>query len=63
MKRFKSIPVERKGDAYDGKFVHGMDIERERLDWGGLGWISRPSSTGAARLTVIEVTLERRLRS
>jgi quercetin dioxygenase-like cupin family protein len=41
-----------------GKFVHGGDIERERLDWGGLGWISRPSTTGAARLTVIDVTLE-----
>lgn len=42
----------------NGKFVHAADIERERLDWGRLGWISRPSSTGAGRLTVIDVTLE-----
>jgi quercetin dioxygenase-like cupin family protein len=41
-----------------GKFVHGQDIEREQLDWGRMGWISRPSSTGAARLTVIDVALE-----
>ena len=41
-----------------GRFVHADDIERESLDWGGLGWISRPSSTGAGRLTVIDVTLE-----
>lgn len=41
-----------------GTFVHGEDIEREQFDWGGLGWISRPSSTGAGRLTVIDVTLE-----
>jgi quercetin dioxygenase-like cupin family protein len=41
-----------------GKFVHGQDIEREQLDWGRMGWISRPSSTRAARLTVIDVTLE-----
>ena len=41
-----------------GTFVHGEDIEREQFDWGGLGWISRPASTGAGRLTVIDVTLE-----
>src|ERR671918_674555 len=41
-----------------GKFVHAGDIERESLDWGGLGWISRPSSTGSGRLTVLDVTLE-----
>lgn len=42
----------------NGTFVHAGDIERENLDWGGLGWISRPSSTGAGRLTVMDVTLE-----
>jgi quercetin dioxygenase-like cupin family protein len=41
-----------------GKFVHEADIEREVLDWGGLGWISRPPSTGAQALTVIDVSLE-----
>jgi quercetin dioxygenase-like cupin family protein len=41
-----------------GRFVHDADVEREQLDWGGLGWISRPSSTGAQQLTVLDVTLE-----
>lgn len=41
-----------------GTFVHRGDVEREQLDWGGLGWVSRPSSTGASQLTVLEVTLE-----
>ena len=41
-----------------GTFVKESDIERETLDWGGLGWISRPPSTGAQALTVIDVTLE-----
>jgi quercetin dioxygenase-like cupin family protein len=42
----------------NGKFVHEADIEREQLDWGGLGWISRPLSTGAEELTVLDVSLE-----
>ena len=41
-----------------GRFVHETDIEREQLDWGGLGWISRPLSTGAQQLTVLDVSLE-----
>jgi quercetin dioxygenase-like cupin family protein len=41
-----------------GTFVRRADVEREQLDWGGLGWVSRPSSTGASQLTVLEVTLE-----
>jgi quercetin dioxygenase-like cupin family protein len=41
-----------------GMFVHTKDIERDQLDWGGLGWISRPSSTGARTLTVIDVSLD-----
>lgn len=41
-----------------GRFVHEGDIEREQLDWGGLGWISRPPSTGARQLTVLDVSLE-----
>lgn len=40
-----------------GTFVHGEDVERESADWGWLGWISRPPSTGARQLTVIDVTL------
>ena len=42
----------------NGRFVHEADIEREQLDWGGLGWISRPPSTGARQLTVLDVSLE-----
>jgi len=41
----------------NGKFVPGSAAERETLDWGSLGWMSRPSSTEAQDLTVIEVTL------
>jgi quercetin dioxygenase-like cupin family protein len=41
-----------------GRFVHEAEVERERLDWGGLGWISRPPSTGARQLTVLDVSLE-----
>jgi quercetin dioxygenase-like cupin family protein len=40
-----------------GKFTTAAQAERQSLDWGSLAWISRPSSTGAANLTVIEVTL------
>ena len=42
----------------NGRFVHETDIEREQLDWGGLGWISRPPTTGARQLTVLDVSLE-----
>ena len=41
-----------------GRFVHEADIQREQLDWGGLGWISRPPATGARQLTVLDVSLE-----
>ncbi len=40
-----------------GKFVTAATVEREQLDWGELGWICRPSMTGASDITVIEVTL------
>ena len=40
-----------------GKFVSASVVEREQLDWGELGWICRPSITGATNITVIEVTL------
>ncbi len=41
-----------------GKFVLSSDIEREQLDWGQIGWISRPPFTGSQRLTVMDVWLE-----
>jgi quercetin dioxygenase-like cupin family protein len=39
-------------------FRIGSELERDMLDWGELGWVSRPRSTGARQLTVMEVTLE-----
>jgi quercetin dioxygenase-like cupin family protein len=33
-------------------------MEIERLDWGELGWISRPSMTEARNVTMIEVSLK-----
>lgn len=41
----------------NGKFILSKEVEREQLDWGELGWISRPPSTQAKHITVIEVTL------
>lgn len=38
-----------------GKFSLVSAVEREQLPWGSLGWISRPASTGAKELVVIEV--------
>lgn len=32
-------------------------VDREKPDWGAMGWVSRPSGTGATKLTVIEVVL------
>lgn len=40
-----------------GKFVPSGNVEREELDWGTLGRHSRPPSTGAKQLTVIDVDL------
>lgn len=42
----------------DGKFITSTSMERDQLDWGVMGWLSRPSTTGAKDLVVIEVTLE-----
>lgn len=39
-----------------GKFVLASEAMRETLDWGTLGWMTRPA-TGAANLVVIEVNL------
>jgi len=40
-----------------GTFVTRATLVRDDLDWGSMGWLSRPSSTGAGQLTAIEVTL------
>jgi quercetin dioxygenase-like cupin family protein len=41
-----------------GKFVIAKETKPEQLDWGKLGWMSNPPSTGAKQLTVIDVTLK-----
>jgi len=40
-----------------GTFVPAAEVVRQQLDWGWLGWVSRPAGTGAESLVVIEVTL------
>ena len=40
-----------------GKFMMSADTPPEVLDWGKLRWMSHPPSTGAAKLTVIEVNI------
>ena len=41
-----------------GKFITVEQMERETLDWGVMGWVSRPATTKTKDLVVIEVTLE-----
>lgn len=41
-----------------GKFVKGQNAERDQLDWGTMGWFSRPATTGAGDLVVMEVELQ-----
>ncbi len=41
-----------------GKFVLSNEVEREQLDWGELGWISRPTNTEAKNIVFLDVTLE-----
>ncbi len=40
-----------------GRFMTTADVPREQLPWGTLGWISRPATTAAKDLVVIDVTL------
>ena len=40
-----------------GKFAAATDIPSDRLDWGELAWISRPSTTGSRQITEALVTL------
>ena len=42
----------------NGKFITAKQMERDRLDWGVMGWVSRPATTDTKDLVVIEVTLE-----
>jgi quercetin dioxygenase-like cupin family protein len=38
-----------------GKFLSSTEVVREQLDWGELGWCSRPAGTGLGKLVMIEV--------
>ncbi|MCC7010282.1 MAG: cupin domain-containing protein [Acidobacteria bacterium] len=40
-----------------GRFLTNADVVRDVLDWGSLGWVSRPAATGAKALTVLDVDL------
>ena len=40
-----------------GQFIPSSQAQRETLTWGTLGWFSRPATTGAKDLVVIEVNL------
>lgn len=40
-----------------GVFLPNAIVERDTFDWGTIGWISRPTTTGAAHLAVLDVTI------
>ena len=42
----------------NGKFITAAAMERDHLEWGVLGWVSRPATTAARKLVVVDVTLE-----
>lgn len=42
----------------NGKFITSDDVEREQLEWGEIGWLSRPSLTDADDITVMDVTVK-----
>ncbi|MBM3888391.1 MAG: cupin domain-containing protein [Verrucomicrobia bacterium] len=42
----------------NGKFIIANEIIRDQLDWGEMGWISRPATTAARNICEIAVTLE-----
>ena len=41
-----------------GRFITATEAEHEQLEWGTLKWFSRPETTGAKNLVVIEVNIE-----
>ena len=44
-------------DIMSGKFIASADVERDELDWGTIGWLSRPESTNAKDIVAMEVSL------
>ncbi len=43
--------------AMSRKFAIAAETKPDVLDWGKMGWLSNPPTTGAKQLTVIDVTL------
>ena len=41
-----------------GKFITTDEVERDQLEWGEIGWLSRPSTTETEAITVMEVRLD-----
>lgn len=41
----------------NGKFIASAEVERDHLDWGTIGWLSRPETTGAKDIVAMEVSL------
>lgn len=41
-----------------GKFVTSQEAVRDQLDWGTMGWFSRPELTATKHLVIIEVDLQ-----
>ena len=41
----------------NGKFIASADVERDELEWGTIGWLSRQESTGAEDIVAMEVSL------
>lgn len=42
----------------NGKFVTSQEAVRDQLDWGTMGWFSRPELTATKHLVIIEVDLQ-----
>ena len=40
-----------------GKFIQSQEVERDHLDWGVIGWLSRPETTGGKDIVAMEVSL------
>jgi quercetin dioxygenase-like cupin family protein len=43
-----------------GMFTSSSEVQRDQLDWGELGWLSRPKTTNGTASAVVEVTLNPR---
>lgn len=41
-----------------GSYITRATLASDELDWGTMGWISRPSSTGARQITAMETVLK-----